>query len=153
MAHKLILICSASLLLVELAELVDEAEDPELPDAVVETPVAVDPVVVDPVLEVDLTTVTGILEPLVAGSTVRVEQFIPTTSGQMSVRFNCLSRGPVGPDSYFQDIFKFKKLTWMGSLSGYCSSPHCPRRYSQSVGVDESEGTNVPLLEDDGVKE
>ena len=89
-------------------ELVDEAEDPALLTAVVETLVAVDPALE---LEVNLVTVTGILEPLVAGKELSVEQFIPTTYGQVSVRFRLLSRGPVGPDSYFQVTFKFKKLT------------------------------------------
>lgn len=79
-------------------------------------------------LEEDLTTVTGTLDPLVAGNVLSVVQFIPTTFGQVSVRFNPLSSGPVGPDSYFQVTFKPKKSTCLGSLSGYCSSPHCPRK-------------------------
>jgi hypothetical protein len=45
--------------------------------------------------------VTGILDPEVAGSTLNVVQFVPATVGQTSVRFNDLSKGPVGLDSYF----------------------------------------------------
>lgn len=86
------------------------------------------PVAVPLALDVDLTTVTGTLVPLVAGNALSVVQFIPVTFGQVSVRFNPLSKGPVGPDSYFQVIFKFPKFTCRGSLSGYCSSPHCPRK-------------------------
>ena len=99
-----------SLLLVfelPLAVPVDEVEDPALLGAVV-VEVLVAPTLK---LEADLVTVTGMLEPLVAGKVLRVEQFIPTTYGQVSVRFSALSSGPVGPDSYFQVTFRFKKLT------------------------------------------
>jgi hypothetical protein len=100
-----------------------------------------------------LVTVAGMLEPLVAGKTLRVVQGVPATFGQTSVRFKPLSSGPVGPDSYFHVMLKFKKLTCLGSLSGYCSSPHRPSKNSQPVGVEESEGINVPLVSEDGENE
>jgi hypothetical protein len=43
------------------------------------------------------------------------------------LRFKSLSNGPVGPETYFHSILKFKKFACRGSLSGYCSSPHFPR--------------------------
>jgi hypothetical protein len=96
--------------------------------------------------------VTGMLVPLVAGNTLRVVQFIPTTLGHVSVRFKPLSKGPVGPDSYFHVTLRLSKFTCLGSLSGYCSSPHCPRNWSQAVGVEGSDGVKVPLLDDEGEK-
>lgn len=74
-----------------------------------------------------LVIVTGIEDPLLTGKTVRVEQIVPDFLGHTSDRFNCLSNGPVGPDIYSQVIFRFSRLTCLGSLSGYCSSPQRPR--------------------------
>ncbi len=103
-------------------------------------------------LDVDLVTVAGILEPLTDGKAVEVVQAVPEISGHVSLRFKPLSSGPVGPVSYFHVTFRFKKLTCTGSLSGYRLSPHLPRKYSQEIGVFESEGTNVPFVSEVGEK-
>jgi hypothetical protein len=79
-------------------------------------------------LEIVLVTVAGILEPLVIGNTFKVVQGVPNTFGHTSVRFKPLSRGPVGPVSYFQAMLAFRKFTCLGSLSRYCSSPHLPSK-------------------------
>jgi hypothetical protein len=135
------------------AEPVAEAVVPAVP-VVVEPDEPVELAVDDAAipLEVDLVTVAGILEPLTDGKTVNVVQAVPETSGQVSFRSNPLSSGPVGPVSYFHVTFKFSKFTCTGSESGYCLSPHLPRKYSQEIGVLESEGTNVPLVSEVGVK-
>lgn len=79
-------------------------------------------------LEVVLVTVAGIREPLVIGNTLKVVQGVPDTFGHTSVRFKPLSKGPVGPVSYFQAMLAFRKFTCLGSLSRYCSSPHLPSK-------------------------
>jgi hypothetical protein len=79
-------------------------------------------------LEVVLVTVAGIPEPLVIGNTLKVVQGVPDTFGHTSVRFKPLSKGPVGPVSYFQAMLAFRKFTCLGSLSRYCSSPHLPSK-------------------------
>jgi hypothetical protein len=90
-----------------------------------------------------LVTVTGILDPLVAGNWLKVTHGVPDAAGHTSTLSRSLSKGPVGPDSYFHVKFRPSKFTCRGSESGYCSSPQRPRKESQEVGVDVSEGINV----------
>lgn len=97
------------------------------------------------VVGLDLITVLGILEPLTAGNMLNVVQ-ASASSGQTSVRFKFLSRGPVGPDSYLQVTLRFRKLSCRGSLLRYCSSPHRPTNESQDAGVENSDPTNVLLV-------
>lgn len=56
-------------------------------------------------------------------------------SGQTCVRFSCLSRGPVGPPEYLHKREIFRGQLCRGSDSGYCLSPHWPRKYSHDNGV------------------
>jgi len=90
-----------------------------------------------------LVTVTAILDPLVAGNWLKVTHGVPDAAGHTSTLSRSLSKGPVGPDSYFHVKFRPSKFTCRGSLSGYCSSPQRPRKESQEMGVDVSEGTKV----------
>lgn len=98
----------------------------------------------------DLDTVTGTLDPLTAGKPLRVVQPLPL-SGHTSVRFRFLFSGPVGPDSYFHETPRFRKLTCRGSLSGYRSSPQRPRKESQATGVEGSAAVKVPFTGEVGV--
>jgi hypothetical protein len=54
--------------------------------------------------------------------------------GPTSVRFNCLSSGPVGPPTYFAvaEISRIYSCSEFELL--YCCSPHMPVKYSQFVG-------------------
>jgi hypothetical protein len=108
-----------------------------------------EPVVVAVTL-IDLDTVTGTLEPLTVGRTVKVVHALPLP-GHTSARSKSLSSGPVGPESYFHSMLRFIKLTCRGSLSGYCSSPQRPRNESQGTGVESSEPVSVPFVEDEGL--
>lgn len=99
--------------------------------------------VVDPTIELVLVTVTGILEPLVAGKAVNVVHKL-AFPGHVPMRFKSLSSGPVGPFSYFHSILAFRKLTCRGSLSGYRWSPQPPRKCSHAVGKDASDGVKTP---------
>lgn len=96
----------------------------------------------------DLDTVTGMLDPLTAGRAVDVLHAFPFP-GHTSVRFRSLSSGPVGPVSYLHVTPRI--LVCRGSLSGYRSSPQRPKKESQETGVEISEPTNVPFVEDAGV--
>jgi hypothetical protein len=93
-----------------------------------DVPVPICPVVValPPEIKLVWVTVTGTLLPLTAGSVERVVQ-TPLGSGQVPERLRFLSRGPVGPSSYFQLMFACRKFTCRGSLSGYCLSPQWPK--------------------------
>jgi hypothetical protein len=96
--------------------------------AVAAVPVPICPAIValPPEAKLVWVTVTGTLLPLTAGSAERVVQ-TPLGSGQVPERLRFLSRGPVGPSSYFQLMFACRKFTCRGSLSGYCLSPQWPK--------------------------
>jgi hypothetical protein len=67
------------------------------------------------------TEMTGILDgDVTAGNVLVVTQLEPAAVGHASLRTSCLSHGPVGPVTHSQVAFRLRKLTWRGSLSGYC---------------------------------
>ena len=54
-------------------------------------------------------------------------------SGQTFLRTSCLSAGPVGPPAYMHSSPNHKH-SWIGSSSGYSSSPQWPMKESQLTG-------------------